>query len=87
MGKLIIEIPPITEKDCYYLQERTKPCFNYPLHKHEAFELNYVEHCKGAGASLATALKSCRNTTLLLWAAIWSMCGSSIIAKKGKFMR
>ena len=48
MGKLIIEIPPITEKDCYYLQERTKPCFNYPLHKHEAFELNYVEHCKGA---------------------------------------
>ncbi len=48
MGKLIIEIPPIGEKDSYYLQERTKPCFNYPLHKHDALELNFVEHCKGA---------------------------------------
>lgn len=48
MGKLIIEIPPISEKDCYYLQERYKPCFNYPLHKHDAYELNFVEHCNGA---------------------------------------
>ncbi|MBQ0104298.1 MAG: helix-turn-helix domain-containing protein [Prevotellaceae bacterium] len=48
MGKLIIEIPPISDKDCYYMQERYKPCFNYPLHKHDAFELNFVEHCAGA---------------------------------------
>lgn len=48
MSKLIIEIPPISEKDCYYLQERYKPTFNYPLHKHDAYELNFVEHCKGA---------------------------------------
>ncbi len=48
MGKLIIEIPPISEQDCYYLQERYKPSFNYPLHKHNAFELNFVEHCAGA---------------------------------------
>lgn len=48
MGKLIIEIPPISEKDCYYLQERYKPCFNYPLHKHNAYELNFVEHCAGS---------------------------------------
>ena len=48
MGKLIIEIPPISDKDCYYLQERYKSCFNYPLHKHNAFELNFVENCAGA---------------------------------------
>lgn len=48
MGKLIIEIPPISGKDCYYMQERHKPCFNYPLHKHDAFELNFVENCAGA---------------------------------------
>ena len=48
MGQLIIEIPPISEKDIYYLQERYKPSFNYPLHKHDAFELNFVEHCAGA---------------------------------------
>lgn len=48
MSKLVIEIPPFTSDDCYYMQERDKPCFNYPMHKHNAFELNLVEH--GAGA-------------------------------------
>ena len=48
MGNLVIEIPPIGERDCYYIQERYKPCFNYPLHKHNVYEFNFVEHCKGA---------------------------------------
>lgn len=48
MSRLIIEIPPISDRDCYYLQERHKLSFNYPLHKHNAFELNFVEHCAGA---------------------------------------
>lgn len=47
-NRLIIEIPPIGEADCYYLQERFKPAFNYPLHKHDAYELNFVENCRGA---------------------------------------
>lgn len=48
MENLIIELPPLSEQDCYYLQERHKHCFNYPLHKHNIYELNFVEHCKGA---------------------------------------
>lgn len=48
MGNLIIEIPPIDERDFYYIQERYKPCFNYPLHKHNVYEFNFVEHCEGA---------------------------------------
>lgn len=48
MSKLLIEIPPISDADCYYIQERFKPAFNYPMHKHNAFELNFVEHCKDA---------------------------------------
>lgn len=48
MDKLIIEIPPISDRDYYYLQERYKPSFNYPLHKHNVYELNFIEH--GAGA-------------------------------------
>ncbi|MBQ0073232.1 MAG: helix-turn-helix domain-containing protein [Prevotella sp.] len=47
-SKLIIEIPPLSESDSYYLQERHKPAFNYPLHKHHAYELNFVENCCGA---------------------------------------
>lgn len=48
MEKIIIEIPPLGEGDSYYLQERYKPSFNYPLHKHDAYELNFVENCRGA---------------------------------------
>lgn len=48
MGKIITEIPPLGESDSYYLQERYKPSFNYPRHKHDAFELNFVENCNGA---------------------------------------
>ena len=48
MCKMIIEIPPITPADSYYLQERRKPAFDYPLHKHNAFELNFVEGSSGA---------------------------------------
>lgn len=48
MNQLITEIPPLTERDSYYLQERHKPSFNYPLHKHAALELNFVENCAGA---------------------------------------
>lgn len=48
MSNLIIEIPPLGESDSYYLQERHKPSFNYPLHKHDCYELNFVENCRGA---------------------------------------
>lgn len=48
MSKLIIEIPPLGESDSYYLQVRHKPSFNYPLHKHDCYELNFVENCRGA---------------------------------------
>ena len=45
---LIHEIPPLKEEDSYYPQERYKDTFNYPLHNHGTFELNFVENCEGA---------------------------------------
>ena len=57
MGNLIIEIPPIGERDCYYIQERYKPCFNYPLHKHNVYEFNFVEHCEGARRIVGDSVK------------------------------
>lgn len=66
MSKLIIEIPPISEKDIYYLQERYKPCFNYPLHKHDAYELNFVEHCAGARRIVGDSIESLGDYDLAL---------------------
>lgn len=47
MTKVLREVPPITEKDCFYIVERHKSEFLYPIHSHEEFELNFVERGTG----------------------------------------
>ena len=47
MGKSLKEILPITGKDCFYIVERYKSEFLYPLHSHEEYELNFVEGGRG----------------------------------------
>ncbi len=44
---IINEITPLSGKDCFYIIERYKSEFTYPLHAHSEYELNFVE--KGAG--------------------------------------
>lgn len=63
---LIHEIPPLTERDSYYLQERNKPTFNYPIHDHEAFELNFVENCSGARRIVGDNVEVLENYDLAL---------------------
>ena len=48
MNKAITEKTPLSEKDLFYMVDREKEAFTYPLHKHEEMELNFVEHCDGA---------------------------------------
>lgn len=48
MNKIITEITPLSEKDCFYLVDRTKDEFNFPIHHHDEYELNFVEGCGGA---------------------------------------
>ena len=44
---MIHEITPLMGKDALYIAERRKKEFTYPIHNHEVFELNYVEHAPG----------------------------------------
>lgn len=44
---IIREITPLSDKDCFYIADRRKTEFTYPIHCHKEFELNFVEH--GAG--------------------------------------
>lgn len=48
MTGVITEITPLSDKDCFYLIDRNKTEFNYPLHRHGDLELNFVSHCSGA---------------------------------------
>lgn len=47
MGKVITEITPLSEFDCFYLVDRYKAGFDYPIHKHAEFEVNFVINCRG----------------------------------------
>jgi len=42
------EIIPLTPNDCFTLFSRTKKEFNFPLHYHDEFELNFIGNAKGA---------------------------------------
>lgn len=42
------EITPLSKEDCFYLVDRYKSQFDYPLHRHDEIELNFVENCEGA---------------------------------------
>jgi AraC-like DNA-binding protein len=46
--QLLREITPLTQSDCYTLFSRVKTHFDFPLHNHEEFELNYIENAKGS---------------------------------------
>lgn len=58
MSKILTEITPLSDKDCFYLVDRRKDCFDYPIHRHEEFEINFVSDCEGceriAGDSIET---------------------------------
>lgn len=41
------EITPLADKDILYIADRHKREFTYPIHKHDVFELNFVEHAAG----------------------------------------
>ncbi len=45
--RVIHEITPLMGKDVLYIADRHKKEFTYPIHSHEVFELNYVEHAAG----------------------------------------
>src|SRR6201994_1677129 len=45
---LLKEITPLTQNDCFTLFSRVKTGFDFPLHYHEEFELNFIRGAKGA---------------------------------------
>ncbi len=45
--RVIHEITPLMGRDALYIADRRKKEFTYPIHNHEVFELNFVEHAAG----------------------------------------
>jgi AraC-like DNA-binding protein len=47
-NKILREITPLTQNDCFSLFSRSKKEFDFPLHFHEEFELNFIRNAAGA---------------------------------------
>lgn len=47
-SQIMREITPLSERDCFYIADRHKAAFDYPIHCHHEYELNFTEHAIGA---------------------------------------
>lgn len=66
MSKVLNEITPLSEKDCFYIVERHKSEFLFPLHTHEEYELNFIEHGKGVRRIVGDSVEEIGNYELTL---------------------
>jgi AraC-like DNA-binding protein len=64
--EVLHEITPLSDKDCFYVVERNKSEFTFPLHSHEECELNYVEHAEGARRTVGDSVEVIGNYDLVL---------------------
>ncbi len=47
INHIMREITPLSERDCFYIADRRKTEFTYPIHCHAEYELNFTEHASG----------------------------------------
>ncbi len=45
---ILREITPLTQSDCFTLFSRVKTAFDFPLHYHDEFELNFIQNARSA---------------------------------------
>ena len=60
------EITSLTDKDCYYIVERHKSEFLYPLHSHAEYELNFIENGRGVRRVVGDSIEEISNYELTL---------------------
>jgi len=60
------EITPLSPKDCFYIVERYKKEFTYPLHIHDECELNFIENACGANRIVGDSIEEIANYELVL---------------------
>lgn len=60
------EITPLSNEDCFIINCRTKNEFNYPVHVHPEFELNFIEGGEGAKRIVGDSIEEIGNLELCL---------------------
>lgn len=63
---IIREITPLSDKDCFYIADRRKSEFTYPIHCHKEFELNFVENAAGLKRIVGDSVETTSEYDLVL---------------------
>lgn len=66
MSKVFTEITRLSDKDCFYIVERHKTEFTYPLHRHKEFELNFIQNGKGVRRIVGDSVEEVGDYELVL---------------------
>ncbi|MDQ2752865.1 MAG: AraC family transcriptional regulator [Bacteroidota bacterium] len=65
-AKLLREIIPLTQNDCFTIFSRVKDHFDFPLHTHEEFELNFISNAKNAKRIVGDHIAEINNLEIVL---------------------
>lgn len=65
-SELFKEISPLSERDCFIIIERLKSTFNFPVHVHPEYELNFIEQAGGAQRIVGDSVEEIGNEELVL---------------------
>lgn len=64
--EIITEVTPLSECDFLYVVDRTKDNLGFPVHKHEEFEINFIENCEGARRIVGDSVETVTNFDLVI---------------------
>lgn len=65
-NELLREITPLTQNDCFTLFSRIKSDFDFPLHYHEEYELNFILNASGARRIVGDSVEDIEDIELVL---------------------
>ncbi len=63
---IITEITPLKVQDSFYMVDRQKETFDYPIHKHQEVEINFLEGCQGARRVVGDSIEQVGNYDLAI---------------------
>jgi AraC-like DNA-binding protein len=63
---LFQEVSPLSPKDSFIIIERKKDHFDFPLHIHPEYELNYIENAKGTLRVVGDSIEEIENEEMVL---------------------
>lgn len=66
MSQVFSEISGLSQRDCFYIVERHKKEFTYPLHRHREYELNFIQNASGVRRIVGDSVETVGEYDLVL---------------------